>query len=187
MGFHSTTTLREIRAASPCGIRKGDSGGWANLLRGLDEPHGKPNLDREVTVLEVWEINNFDDALWVLRCPSLERLSRHFGAWCAEHVLHLFEAERPGDLRPMQAIAVARDDSATPEERAAARTAAWAAAGTAARAAAWAAAGTAAGTAARTAAEAAAWAAAGTAAGTAARAAARAAQERHLRKMMGGL
>jgi hypothetical protein len=36
------------------------------------------------------------------------RLLALWGASCAAHVLHLFEAERPGDLRPRQAIEHAR-------------------------------------------------------------------------------
>ena len=103
-----------------------------------------------------------------------DRTARLFAADCAEHVLPLFEAERPNDDRPRKAIEAARrfaNGEATQEERAAAE----AAAGAAARAAAEAAAGTAAWDAARAAARAAAWTATGTAAGTAARAAAGAA------------
>ena len=75
--------------------------------------------------MTVLDSNGLDDALWVLSCAMPdERLARHFGAWCAEQVLHLFESERPDDMRPRQAIAVARDDGATTEQRAAA----WAAA-----------------------------------------------------------
>lgn len=129
--FHSTTTLREIRAAGPCGIRKTDNCGWGKLLAGLGEPHSKPNLDREVTVLEVMTINGLDDAIWVLRCPSLDRLSRHFQAWCAEQALHHFEVERPDDPRILNQIAMLRNDAASQDDRAAARDAAGAAAGAA--------------------------------------------------------
>jgi hypothetical protein len=176
--YDSTTTLAEIRAAGPCGIRPTDDVGWAKLLRTLGEPHGNPNLERQVTVLQILDSNGLDDATWCLRVPALERLSRYFGAWCAEQVLHLFEAEFPNDPRPRQAIAVARDDSTTPEQRDAARDAAKAAAGNAraARDAAWAA------WAAWAAAGAAPWVAAGDAAGDAAWAA----HERQLRKMLAG-
>ena len=57
-----------------------------------------------------------------------ERRQRVFAAHCALDVLHLFELERPGDMRPRDAINVALGASAT----AAARDAAWAAAGAAA-------------------------------------------------------
>lgn len=63
-----------------------------------------------------------------------DRVLRTFAAACAERVLHIFEAARPGDDRPRLAIEAARLHAA----RAAAGAAAWAAA---ARAAAEAAAG----------------------------------------------
>jgi len=137
MTFTATTTLNAIHAKSPC------VEGWTKLLAHL----GKTAADDEpLHLLTVLDSNGLDDALWVLQYTGCdERLSRHFGAWCAEQVLPLFEAERPDDHRPRLAIASARDDGATPEARdaawAAARDAAWDAAGDAARGAAWAAAG----------------------------------------------
>jgi hypothetical protein len=178
MPYNSTTTLNRILAASPC------DEGWTKLLRHL----GKTQADDEpLPLLTVLDSNGLDDALWVLsKAMPDDRLNRHFGAWCAEQVLHLFESERPDDMRPRRAIEVARDDAATPKQRATARAAA-----RAAEAAARAAAGTAAGAAwaaaraardAGTAAGAAAWAA--WAAWAAARAAARDAQEAQLRAMI---
>ena len=156
------TTLNAIRAASPC------HDGWTKLLKHL----GKTSADDEpLPLLTVLDSNGLDDALWVLyniKCDP--RLSRHFGAWCAEQVLPLFETAYPNDMRPRNAIAVARNDDATPEDR----YAAWAA-------------GDAAGDAARDAARAAARYAAGAAAGAAWAAAwdaARAAQEVQLSKML---
>ena len=188
--YASTTTLAAIRAAHPC------EDGWRKLLGHL----GKTAADDEsLPLLTVLDSNGLDDALWVLsKAMPDDRLARHFGAWCAEQVLHLFEAERPEDMRPRQAIAVARDDGATAEQRdaawAAARAAAEAAAEDAAWAAAWAAARAAAEAAAEDAAWAAAWAAraaaraaaeaAADAAWRAARAAAEAAQEKQLRIML---
>ena len=129
--YASTTTLARIRAASPC------EGGWRKLLGSL----GKTSADDEpLDLLTVLDSNGLDDALWVLSCAMPdERLARHFGAWCAEQVLHLFESERPDDMRPRQAIAVARDDGATAEQWAAAWAAGGAGAARAAREAAWAA------------------------------------------------
>jgi hypothetical protein len=72
-----------------------------------------------------------------------ERTARLFACDCAEHVLSLYEAKYPDDDRPRKAIEVARryaEGTATREELAAARAAAWAAEG-AAGAAAWAAEG----------------------------------------------
>ncbi|KKM14731.1 hypothetical protein LCGC14_1703260, partial [marine sediment metagenome] len=84
-----------------------------------------------------------------------EKSARLFACECAEHVLPIFETERPDDKRPRKAIAVTRryvHGKATKNEMTAAAGAAWAAAG-----AAWAAAGAA--WAAAWAARAAAWAA----------------------------
>ena len=202
MTYASTTTLARIRAAAPC------HDGWTKLLKHL----GKTAADDEpLPLLTVLDSNGLDDALWVLSYAMPDdRLARHFQAWCAEQVLHLFEAERPGDRRVRDQIAMLRNDDATAAARdaagdaaraaaraaagdaarAAARDAAWAAARDAAGDAARAAARAAAGDAARAAARDAAWAAARDAAGDAARAAAgdaaRAAQGRQLRAMIGG-
>jgi hypothetical protein len=118
--FEAVTTLRAIRAASPC------EAGWTKLLRHL----GKTGADDEpLLLLTVLQSNGLEDALWVLDSTECApRLARHFAAWCAEQVLPIFEAARPGDIRPREAIAVARDDAATDQDRDAARDAAWAAA-----------------------------------------------------------
>ena len=63
-----------------------------------------------------------------------ETTARLFAADCAEHVLHLYESECPGDDRPRNAIAAARA-FARGEIDSAANTAAWSAANTAARSA----------------------------------------------------
>ena len=127
MQYASTTTLAAIRAAHPC------EDGWRKLLGHL----GKTAADDEsLPLLTVLDSNGLDDALWVLsKAMPDDRLARHFGAWCADQVLHLFEAGRPDDLRPRQAISVARDDGATAEQLATAEAAAGAAAWAAARAA----------------------------------------------------
>jgi hypothetical protein len=180
------TTLNAIRAASPC------HDGWTKLLKHL----GKTSADDEpLPLLTVLDSNGLDDALWVLDNTKCDpHLARHFGAWCAEQVLPIFEAAYPKDKRPRNAISVAKDDAATPEDRAtaeaaaeaAARAAAWdarASAGASAGAAAWAARASAG--AAAWAARAAAWdAGAAWAAAWAAWDAAWAAQEVQLRKML---
>lgn len=129
-------TLKAIRAASPC------RGGWTKLLKHL----GKTFADDEpLPLLTVLDSNGLDDALWVLDNTKCDpRLVRHFGAWCAEQVLPIFEVAYPNDMRPRNAIAATRNDEATPEDRDAARVAAWDAAGdawdaarVAARVAAW--------------------------------------------------
>ena len=128
--YASTTTLNAIRAASPC------EEGWTELLAHL----GKTRADDEpLELLTVLDSNGLDDALWVLSYAMPDgRLARHFQAYCAEQVLHIFEAERPNDRRVREQIAMLRNDDATPKERAAASdaadTAAWAAARAAASA-----------------------------------------------------
>ena len=165
--YNSTTTLARIREASPC------EDGWTMLLKHL----GKVRQDDEpLDLLTVLDSNGLDDALWVLSYAMPDdRLARHFQAWCAEQVLHLFEAEYPDDTRVRDQIAMLRNDDATDSQRAAARAAAWAAASDAA----WAAARAAASAAARAAASDAAWAAAMAAAWDAAWAA----QTAQLRRM----
>lgn len=116
MKYNSITTLNEIRAHAPC------KDGWEKLLAHL----GKTKADDEpLTLMTVLESNGFDDATWCLRAASLDRLSRHFQAWCAEQVLHHFEADRPGDMRVRDQIAMLRNDDAKNEERSNARAAAW--------------------------------------------------------------
>jgi hypothetical protein len=180
--YQSTTTLNRIREAGPC------REGWEKLLAHL----GKTKADDEpLQLMTVLDSNGLDDALWVLSYAMPDdRLARHFQAWCAEQVLHIFEAERPNDMRVRDQIAMLRNDETTVAARDAARDAAWDAAGDAAwdaarDAARAAAAGDAAGDAARDAAgDAARAAAAGDAAWDAAWAAARDAQEKQLRKML---
>ena len=173
LAYKSTTTLAAIRAASPC------ESGWKKLLAAL----GKTKADNEpLDLLTVLNSNGLDDALWVMSFAMPDdRLARHFQAWCAEQVLHIFEAVRPDDRRVRDQIEMLRRDDATKAERDAAwasAEAAEAAARASARASAWAA-------------EAAAWAATEASARASARASAeaawasaRAAQESRLRKML---
>jgi len=118
MEYASTTTLNRIRAAKPC------ENGWAKLLRHV----GKTAADDDpLPLLTVLDGNGFGDALWVLsHAMPDDRLARHFQAWCAEQVVGLFEAQFPGNTLVRDQIAVLRRDDATPEDRAAARAAAWA-------------------------------------------------------------
>ena len=162
-----TTTLQAIREHGPC------ADGWKKLLAHL----GKTGADDEpLSLLTILDSNGLDDALWCLRAmPEHNKHWRLYAVWCARQVQHLMT-----DARSVAALDVAErhaHGTASDQELAAARAAAWAAARDAAwaavwdaaRAAAWAAARDAAGDAAR----AAAWAAARDAARDAARAAAR--------------
>ena len=172
LAYKSTTTLAAIRAASPC------ESGWKKLLAAL----GKTKADSEpLDLLTVLNSNGLDDALWVMSFAMPDaRLARHFQAWCAEQVLHIFEAVRPDDRRVRDQIEMLRRDDATKAER----DAAWASARDAAEAA-WASA-EAARASARDAARASAWASveAAGAFAEAAGASTRDAQESRLRKML---
>lgn len=174
MTYNTTTTLAAIRKADPC------HDGWTKLLKHL----GKSKADDEpLDLLTVLNSNGIDDALWVLSYAMPDdRLARHFQAWCAEQVLHVFEAEHPDDTRVRDQIAMLRNDSASDSERAASRAAALAAAFAASRAAVLAAALAAS----RAASRAAARHAALDASRDAAWHAALAAQEKQLRLMIGG-
>ena len=120
--YNSITTLDIIRAASPRPCERG----WLKLLKCL----GKTRADDEpLPLLAVLDSNGLDDALWVLSYAMPDdRLARHFQVRCAEQVLHLFEAERPSDMRVRQQIAILRNDNASDYDRDAARAAARAAA-----------------------------------------------------------
>ena len=136
------TTLNAIRSKSPC------SQGWKKLLAHL----GKSAADDEpLSLLTILDSNGLDDALWCLRAVTgHDKEIRLFAVWCARQVQHLMK-----DPRSINALDVAErfaNGDATKEELAAARDAAWDAAGAAARAAARDAAGAAAWDAARAAA-----------------------------------
>ena len=85
------------------------------------------------------------DLVWVASVVArtdadVERRVRLWLADCATRVLHIFEKERPADMRVREAIVAARDYARgriTDAARAAARAAAWDAAWDAARDAAW--------------------------------------------------
>jgi len=81
--------------------------------------------DEPLALLTVLESNGFDDMIWCLRVKSLARLNRHFQAWCAEQVLHIFEAASPNDMRVRNQINMLRNDSASNAERDAACADAW--------------------------------------------------------------
>ena len=160
-----TTTLNAIREHGPC------ADGWKKLLKNL----GKTGADDEpLSLLTILDSNGLDDALWCLRAmPEHNKHWRLYAVWCARQVQHLMT-----DARSVAALDVAErhaHGTASNQELAAARAAAWDAvrdaAGVAARAASRAAAWDAAGY------------AAGVAAGAAAGAAASAAQAARLREV----
>ena len=135
-----TISLAEIRAKSPC------TDGWRKVL----EAKG-PDMEAQFPLADIIETNDFDDALWAMRCrPEHNNLWRKYAVWCARQVEHLMT-----DDRSVAALDVAwrhSDGLATDEELAAAWATAWDAA--------WDAAGDAASGTARSAARATAWGAA---------------------------
>lgn len=132
------TTLNRIRAAHPC------STGWEKLLHHL----GKTRADDEpLSLLTILESNGISDAIWALRAIDDYPEIRLFAVRCVRQIQHLLI-----DIRLLDALDVTElyaVGEATDEDLAAARAAAWDAAGAAAldvaRDAAWAAAGDAAG------------------------------------------
>ena len=156
-----TTSFRLLHDAGACKERYRF---LAKALGGI-KAYG---VNTPITLLQILDINGFDDALWALRaCDDAETFSRLLVCDYAEHVLHIFEAKYPDDDRPRKAIAVSRR-YARGEATDAELSAAWSAAGSAAWAAEWAAAR----------------AAARNAAGAAARAAERQWQEARLRELL---
>jgi hypothetical protein len=123
----------------------------ANLLGGAEKWHGNLVTARQAKNAGV----TFHDMMWAASAvarttPDVERRLRLWMADCAAHVLHIFERERPSDMRVRECIIAARRfargeiDAALAAACAAAREAAseaaWAAAWDAASDAAWAAA-----------------------------------------------
>ena len=150
-----TVSLNEIHAKSPC------VDGWRTVLAAKG-----PDMEAQFPLADIIETNDFDDALWVLRCrPEYNNLWRKYAVWCARQVGHLVT-----DERSVAALDVAwrhSDGLATDQELGAARDAARSAARSAsdaalsaALAAVWAAARDAARSVARSAASDAVWAAA---------------------------
>ncbi len=167
------TTLKQIRAARPCGLtlQYGERVGYLKLQHYL----GKARSDNTpVSIATIIDSNGIDDAIWCLSTvKGQDRVIRLFGVWCANQVRHLVT-----DKRSITALDVAErfaNGLTTRAELDVARDAAW----DATRAAALASAALAS-TARRNAAEAATWAAAW-ASGTAV--ATRVAQTNELRRV----
>ncbi len=119
-----TTRFRLLHDAGACKERYRF---LAKALGGI-KAYGR---DTPITLLQILDINGFDDALWALRaCDDAETFSRLLACDYAEHVLPIFETQYPDDDRPRKAIAVSRRHAhgeATDAELSAAGAAAWAA------------------------------------------------------------
>ena len=128
-----TTSFRLLHDAGACKERYRF---LAKALGGI-KAYG---VNTPITLLQILNINGFDDALWALMaCDDAETFSRLLACDYAEHVLHIFEAKYPDDDKPRKAIEVSRRyarGEATDAELSAAWNAAGADAWIAARAAA---------------------------------------------------
>src|SRR3990167_6036467 len=98
-----TTTFNLLREHSAC------KEGYEKLARHLTSVKAY-GADTPILLTTILESNGLDDTLWSLRAVPLEqidardRLVRLFACDCAEHVLHIWEAKYPNDLRPRLAI-----------------------------------------------------------------------------------
>lgn len=99
-------TYQEVKALDPCAdsFRR-----VTELLGGAEQWNGKKISAREAREAGA----TYDDILWaacrLARADTdVERRLRLFAADCAARVLHLFERERPTDMRPRNAIIAAR-------------------------------------------------------------------------------
>jgi len=133
------TTLNKIRTHAPC------ADGWKKLIKHL----GKTEADDEpLGIKTILESNSLEDAIWCLRAvEGKDKEIRLFAVWCARQVQHLIADQRSRDTLDVAerfANGLASEEELNDAASAAARAAAWAAAGDAAyaaRAAAYAAAG----------------------------------------------
>ena len=126
-----TTTLNKIRDCSPC------ASGWQILLKYLGTDF---DPKAEINLLTILESNGVADMLWVLRATveDSKRIASQLAIEFAEQALPIFEARRPGDDRPREAIQAARgyiDGKIPLEELQACRSHAYASADAAASAA----------------------------------------------------
>ena len=117
-----TTTLRKIRAASPCGMRleNGQRFGYLKLRHHLGKGYGD---DTPINIATILDSNGLDYALWCL--STVDGHAREmllYAYWCARQVPSLIE-----DPRSVAAPDVAASDDELAAARAAGAEAAWAA------------------------------------------------------------
>ena len=98
-----TTTLNLLRAHNACASR------YAHLAAELGADYGD---DTPIPLLRILDANGLDDALWALRAcepaDERDRFARLLACDFAEHVLPIWQAKYPDDLRPAQCIEAAR-------------------------------------------------------------------------------
>ena len=86
------TTLKQIRAAGPCGLHLTEDGeriGYLKLKRYLGKGYGD---DTPISIATVIDSNGLDDALWCLRAvDGHAREMRLYAVWCARQVPSLMD------------------------------------------------------------------------------------------------
>ena len=89
------TTLKQIRAAGPCGLHLTEDGertGYLKLKHYFGKGYGD---DTPISIATVIDSNGLDDALWCLRAvKGHQREMRLFAVWCARQVEPLMGDER---------------------------------------------------------------------------------------------
>lgn len=99
------TTLRLLHEHGACEDR------YRHLVKALGAGYGG---DKPILLSRILRINGLDDTLWALRAvPDAQvevrdRIARLYAADCAARVLCHYESCYPTDLRPRNAIVVAR-------------------------------------------------------------------------------
>ena len=89
------TTLNQIRACGPCGLRPLSDGTLTGLCL-LMHTLGKTKTDDEpLSIITILESNGLDDALWCLQAvQGFEREKRWYTVACARDVQHLMADPR---------------------------------------------------------------------------------------------
>ncbi len=65
--------------------------------------------DTPITLLKILDVCGLDDAIWAVRaCPGAEQFGHLLACDYAEHVLHVYEHEHPGDYSPHNVIKTTR-------------------------------------------------------------------------------
>lgn len=109
---HICTTFAALRAAGAC------TSGYRTLAQHIRDVYAVTpedyGLNRPIEVATIAKSNGLSDALWVLRNATLSNQVEHakflrlLACDFAQHVLHIFEAKYPEDLRPRHAIIASR-------------------------------------------------------------------------------
>ena len=119
------TTLKQIRAAGPCGLRLDEDGertGYLKLKHYLGKGYGD---DTPISLVTVLDSNGLDDALWCFTAvPGHDREKRLYGVWCVRDRCADFLTDE-GSINALRVSELYANGQATDAELAAAEKAAW--------------------------------------------------------------